>query len=378
MKIVFGSDFHVGNSRIPYDNFLLNFETYLYPELKDCNGFIVGGDFFDRMIKMDERSAHVAVKFITSVLELAEQNKMSIKILRGTFSHDRNQNEMWITLSEGMDVDIEYINTLSIGVIKTNPRLRVLYIPDNLPYNDINDCLNIIRELMQNANWDKIDFVIGHGYFRHVLPKNILHEPKCTFRYEQFENIVKHHILFGHVHTPSTYKNIHYAGSFERFAHGEEESKGFIVIENNELENEYIVRRVWNKDTTPFVTITINNPEMDFDMICRTLEEFVKNRFIPKLWGYLRIRCDDPEVRQKLEIFANHKWGEVLTISTISNKMEQMKETFISRELEFESNNIVVPTKENISELTYNYLQIVNKTNGYSLNDIEKAIKALF
>ena len=54
-------------------------------------------------------------------------------------------------------------------------RLRVLYIPDNLVYQSSSDCIVAIKELLRNANWDNVDFVVGHGYFQHVLPRNIPH-----------------------------------------------------------------------------------------------------------------------------------------------------------------------------------------------------------
>ena len=88
MKIVVGSDFHIGNKRLSHDNFLLNVETYLYPELRDCDVFIIAGDFFDRMLKLDEKATHVAVKVINDILEIGQTNKMAIRVLRGTFTHD--------------------------------------------------------------------------------------------------------------------------------------------------------------------------------------------------------------------------------------------------------------------------------------------------
>ena len=223
MKIVVGSDFHIGNKRLSHDNFLLNVETYLYPELRDCDVFIIAGDFFDRMLKLDEKATHVAVKVINDILEIGQTNKMAIRVLRGTFTHDKNQNELFWTLAEGMDIDLDYISSLSISTIKKEMRLRILYIPDNLVYQSSSDCIVAIKELLRDANWDKVDFVVGHGYFQHVLPRNIPHEPKCTFRVDQFNDIVKYCILMGHVHTPSKNANCYYCGSFERLSHGEEE-----------------------------------------------------------------------------------------------------------------------------------------------------------
>ena len=151
MKIVVGSDFHIGNKRLSHDNFLLNVETYLYPELRDCDVFIIAGDFFDRMLKLDEKATHVAVKVINDILEIGQINKMAIRVLRGTFTHDKNQNELFWTLAEGMDIDLDYISSLSISTIKKEMRLKVLYIPDNLVYQSSSDCIAAIKELLRNA-----------------------------------------------------------------------------------------------------------------------------------------------------------------------------------------------------------------------------------
>ena len=369
MKIVVGSDFHIGNKRLSHDNFLLNVETYLYPELRDCDVFIIAGDFFDRMLKLDEKATHVAVKVINDILEIGQINKMAIRVLRGTFTHDKNQNELFWTLAEGMDIDLDYISSLSISTIKKEMRLKVLYIPDNLVYQSSSDCIAAIKELLRNANWDKVDFVVGHGYFQHVLPKNIPHEPKCTFRVDQFNDIVKYYILMGHVHTPSKYANCYYCGSFERLAHGEEENKGFLTLTYDKDTDKWFVKRIWNLDTTPFFTIYLSDAK-SYEENCKILVSEVERKFTPKLWGYLRIKCDDTDLRQRLESFAMNKWCNQLYISSISSKQEQLKEKYIPYELEFETSTLVEPTLDNICELTFSHLANCGKTNGLTLETI--------
>lgn len=70
------------------------------------------------MLKLDEKATHVAVKVINDILEIGQTNKMAIRVLRGTFTHDKNQNELFWTLAEGMDIDLDYISSLSISTIK--------------------------------------------------------------------------------------------------------------------------------------------------------------------------------------------------------------------------------------------------------------------
>lgn len=348
VNIVFGSDFHVGNSKVSATEIHLNLKSVFYPELEKANIVFLGGDFFDRLLKLDEPASLESITIVQELIDYAEKYNLKIRVLRGTFSHDRHQNAIFqsVLTKSKKHVDLSCIDTISLELIK-DLDLRVLYLPDNLPYKTKDEVLEVVNGLLKTYGWGYIDLVVGHGYFEHVFPVNVPHPP-ILFEYDDFKDVVKGYILMGHVHTSSVYNNIIYNGSFERLAHNEEAPKGFYTVKRvNDIWSHQFIENV---DTPLFCTINLVGD--DIDELLNQIDIFVKNKF-PIEQGYFRIAHPDSEIKQRLLQLAHDKYPLLIITAKSSRENNQQKQVI----RQFQTCTYIPPTKENLAELTYNYIK---------------------
>ena len=365
VKIVFGSDFHIGNSKISAIESHLNISDWFYPEVIKSNIVFLGGDFFHRLLKLDEVAALESISIAQELISFAEQHNLKIRILRGTFSHDRQQNEIFLSVlsKSKKNVDLNCVDTISLELIKEYD-LRVLYLPDNLPYKNKEQVMEVIHSLLKTYGWKKVDIVVGHGYFEHVFPVNVPHPP-IVFEYDDFKDIVSGYILMGHVHTTSVYKNIIYAGSFERFAHNEEEQKGFYTVERNR--DNWSYQFVENKDTPYFFTIDLKDEDIDICM--NQIDIFVREKFGEKD-GFFRLAHPNTETKQILLQMVHDKYPSLISTAK-STKDTIEKRQFIK---EFQTCQYVLPTKENLADLTIDFIKTVKGNTTLTKEIVNKLL----
>ena len=96
MKIVFLTDIHVGNPKICLERLLHSLRKYAYPEIETAQILLLGGDFFDCLLNLNSDAGIVALFIIDELIELAIKNNIYLRVLRGTFSHDRYQNRLFV------------------------------------------------------------------------------------------------------------------------------------------------------------------------------------------------------------------------------------------------------------------------------------------
>ena len=100
-----------------------------------------------------------------------------------------------------------------------------------------------------------------HGMFGYQLPLGV---PIHHHDERRYLDLVEGYIFIGHVHTPSRYKRILAQGSYDRLAHGQEEEKGFYIVETSThgREKDRITFYV-NKGAMPFRDVNITGYEFD-------------------------------------------------------------------------------------------------------------------
>lgn len=350
LNIVFGSDFHLGNSKVPAVEIHLNLKSVFYPELEKANIVFLGGDFFDRLLKLDEPASLESITIVQELIDYAQKYNLKIRVLRGTFSHDRQQNAIFqsVLTRSKKDIDLVCVDTISLELIK-DYNLRVLYLPDNLPYKTKDEVMEVIHGLLKTYGWDYIDLIIGHGYFEHVFPINVPHPP-MLFEHDDFKDIVKGYILMGHVHSTSVYKNIIYNGSFERLAHNEEEPKGFYII--NRVNGVWGYKFIENIDTPLFYTIELSGTEIE--VLQNQIDEFIHNKF-PVEQGYLRLAHSDSEIKQRLLQLTHDKYPSLIVTAKSSKENNQHKQVI----KQFQTCTYISPTKENLADLILDYIKQV-------------------
>lgn len=261
------NDLHLGHDRTPASHILNNLLAYLNTDLlKKINITYLTGDLFDYVLS----NGHEDVSCIElGVLALAERHLLSgtsLRLLRGTLSHDGTQPQNIANLIERVypDLDFKYIDDMLIEYIEKYD-IHVMYVPDE--WSTREKIYLRARELLAEHQLDKVDFIIGHNQFGYQYLPHI--RPKIsTLNEEDWCDMVRYHCYFGHIHRRSQYKNIEIAGSFDRLAHGEEHPKGFIegVYDNEE---EYSVIFHENERAACYKTIRLpDNAEIgDIDFL---------------------------------------------------------------------------------------------------------------
>lgn len=370
LKIVHLADIHYGTNKLSPEWIYNNIKNYLYPELTGCDLVVIAGDYFEMLLTMDSRTVQYALRTMTDILTLAKEHGFLIRIVRGTFYHDRTQNQIFEHLSGSADV-FKYFDSISLEYIESL-NLRILYLPDNTPFAESNDCIAEIKRQMRQVGWDYVDLVVGHGYFEHVLPPNIPKKPPCLFNVDQFKDIVKGYILMGHVHTHSKHKFVIYSGSTDRLAHGEEEDKGFVVIEKDE--DIWKFRFVVNKDAMIFKTIKLTSDS--FDDCVEHVEKALARIFKQFDYvGYVRIAHPSRDIAKCLCDYLINKYSQLKVKAKVDNS--DIEKEILDEDFTFELDNEIVPNESNLAELLYNYAVDIHPDRTLTLSQIDILLKEL-
>ena len=383
LKMVCLSDLHFGNPRITADQIYCNLRTYLYPELENTHLLFICGDLYDQLQTVNSKAHKYVSKFIKDLLIISANTGMQVRILHGTYSHDREQLDVLNTLQfKGSrfkvisKIDVEELKDFRFKDNIINAILRVGYLPDNLPNMTSTEVIAQLKTCMNIYSWSKLDLVIGHGSFEHIF-KDTDRLPTCLYSISQFQDILNHNpIIMGHIHSPGKYMNCYYCGSFERMTHGEEEDKGFYVF-TKDINNGYgwESKFIVNKNTTPFITIEpkgVDVAEISADYVKQVREKF------PDLSkpGHVRVLHEDRDIRSQLHrltaatfptlFYSSKRIGEI----TQSNNVEMVEVDLT----EFDELNV---SESNLSTLIIKYLEDNGELGDISKENITSKVKAL-
>ena len=240
-------DLHLAHSRTPTRHIINNLKEWLTPMFSRIAVLFFTGDVFDKLITYPSQASIDITLFVYWLLDNCKQNNIVLRVLEGTRSHDWNQSHMFETLANGGDV--KWVNTVSIEHIPVLG-MDVLYVPDEAN-RWCKDTLDEVHQLLIEKKLKMCDLAMMHGVFKYQL--SLLPD---THDQAAYEDIIKHTIYIGHIHTSILSGKIHPPGSFERLAHNEEESKGAILATycDNAVTNEVIP----NVNAYPYVSIDVS------------------------------------------------------------------------------------------------------------------------
>lgn len=356
IKIVSISDIHTGHQRVPTDVIHENFRRVLYPELNDSVDLLsIGGDFFDTLLDLNGKCGFHAAMMIDELKSLAETHHFFIRVTRGTFSHDRLQNQFFIKdispIMFGQDPMIRLFDTLAVEHI-ASLGIDILYVPDDLPYED---AMPMIRNKIADAQLSAVDIAVVHSYFDHLLPPGIPRRPSNTYSADAFESLVKGVVLNGHVHKPCVYKKVITNGSFDRLAHGEEEQKGFFIVEYDKESHRVVHNFIHNEYATIFKTINLSKYPTEEEGLSRYTEWlsdlFMTNKSTSKQ-VHVRVLADDPLLKQAIVAYTRTNERNVVISSRSASKSQHLEEEILT-----ELTDLPIITEENLPTMASRFLQ---------------------
>lgn len=356
------SDIHFGASHVkPKD---------MYDRLKDVVfGFIeknpvdlitINGDYYDNAFLLNSDVAVFGIAFFHELLVLAKQKKISVRVIRGTYTHDRDQLLSFVKMARKMNVDFEYYTDVALDTIRG---YEFLYLPDNLSKPAI-DIMSQLRE---------VDCIVGHGYCEHVLPAMISAGKHVDcWNADILIKYMRHVAIFGHVHTASNYKNkVYYTGSFDRLCHGEEEPKGCLYITIDGDKDSVIT--VPNPHATPHITVKLTKDTTE-DMIAE-VKDVVKRRFPVPLSGYLRIIGNEDRVAVKSILQKYYENQLVITDVDINRKQKTKEKDRL--DVCFTTYTGDVITEENLASLLFCFIMDNCDDADVDEDDVKKGLEEL-
>ena len=365
LNIVAISDIHVGCPRLNPCLLHDRFVKYLYPCIdKSTDILFICGDFFDTLLNLNSRASLESMIIIDELKRLCRENECDLRILRGTYTHDRDQPQHFVNGDDPSDNSVRLYDKLAF---EYNERtgLNILYVPDNLPNVDI--CKDM-RDLLDAHNVDKADILVHHGYFKHMLPPNIK-EPHGCLTVDAVSSLVKGCTLNGHVHLTSIYKNVISIGSFDRLVHGEEGPKGFYKIRISP-DGVYHFSFVENKEANKFLTFdmrTFGSTGTDaVQFFSKKWSELVKT-FRPHELVRIRILSDDQAIIEGCSQVARDMWADVGVDKATVTKREQILEN-----VNMGLDELPTITPENLGELLVPIVQ--KKAPHITLSDIRSVL----
>ena len=350
LRIASFSDIHLGANRTTTPEILAGlYDAFDKNQLfENIDVLIIAGDLFDRLLEVNNEHLTSIIVWMSYVIRQCERKDITLLVLAGTKSHDRDQNELWVSTARAMrsSCKLHYANTLSIEYFK-DWDMNVLFVPDNLN-PDSSVTWTELEELMEAKGLKKVDFAVMHGQFQHQLPEFISEKSPATHKNSNYLNIVEHYIFVGHIHTHSVYDRILAQGSFDRMAHGEEEPKGFLMAEINLRGN---VSDDWfafipNPRAKKYITINCLGLELD-----QALVKIAQEIEILSDGEYARI-----EAEKTSPIFSNMeevmKMAPLVKWSTLKRDLEQeAQEKVIDAQPELQEWKPIRVDKTNIEEV---------------------------
>ena len=104
LRIASFSDIHLGANRTTTKEIL----DGLYAAFDDNNLFekidvlVFAGDLFDRLLEANDENLVSIMVWMSFVIRQCERKDITLLILAGTKSHDRDQNMLWLAINESM------------------------------------------------------------------------------------------------------------------------------------------------------------------------------------------------------------------------------------------------------------------------------------
>ena len=325
MKYLVTGDDHLGHLKTPTKHIIASFIKHILNELnKDADVLFIEGDLFDRLLDLNSKEAQLIIAFFNFLLSYCYQNNILLRVLEGTPSHDWQQSQTLVQLNEirTHKCDLKYHKVLDIEYIERINK-HVLYIPDEWT-NSHDDLERQIQEKLNEHSITQVDIAILHGQFAYQFAGRPYHG--FHYKEEYFLQLVRGFIHVGHYHMHNPMDRILPAGSLERLAHGEEEPKGYIIVNDDNW------TFVENTDAWIYKTLNIT-PSTTVEKLDKQIAKYPKGSFIRLL-----LNKDHPFNVTFNELKLRYLDYNLKKI-TKENVAEKMRATYILSDAELEFDN---------------------------------------
>ena len=322
----------------------------------DC--VIIAGDYYDTKLSMASAHSVYSVKAFSDLIKSCEEKGIKVRQIKGTNSHDpENQLKNLAQIANSSRCDYKLI--LTVDEEELFPGMNVLYIPEEY----MEDSKEYYKEYFNK----KYQLVFGHGMFEETNFSTKQHtgmKKYPIFNSKEMEEICEGPIVFGHIHTAQRIRDrIQYTGSLVRSRFGEEEAKGFYIVDFDEETKETDFTFIENELTMKYDTIEIKSDNYVFSYMVNEQINYFKNLVKNYCRDYLRIKIYTPEDMINSATFVD-------SMNVVFNDMKNVKLQII----ENSKLKLDKELKEKVSLLMDKYNFIFDKSVGYD-EKIQEYIK---
>ena len=304
--------------------------AYVYDVLKDifneeihmnrCDAVIILGDFFHTLLRTNDEYVKLSIDIVSHLVKLCKRNKTKIRMIYGTMSHEMGQYNIFNYHKSEDGVDFRVIEEVESEELF--PGINVLYIPE--------EYVESKREYYKNYLYSdkKYSYIFGHGVIAEGMPMiHHIEKPKSgekqvpIFKSQELTSI-SDIVAFGHYHC----RNEHYIGSLFRNSFGEEDPKGYGIIEDGEL------KFIENTRAYSFKTYELDS-KINTDSLMRSINDIKETNseiFDGVKFGKIRIKMSltdeaDPTFRENIRslLFSEKSIVPMITEVSQSDKKEE-------------------------------------------------------
>lgn len=282
--MIYTGDLHFGAYK-DEKRFYNEIESYFYSKIEELQDsldvVVISGDIWHRIVSQNEDAGILATKFILKMNSYSLLYDFDLIIVKGTSRHDFNQLEPFKKLEITND-KFHIINTAQVLYLQND--ITILIIPEEYVSNPD----EYYREYLE-LDEGKYDFIVGHGTFDFAgyagklieSEKNMKSAP--TFKSKKFKDLAYGCTLFSHIHISMEEDNVFYPGSYSRFAFGEEDCKGYYMVEYDTEILDTELTFIENELAPTYVTVDLDTIQGDIVDITSTLKELEED------YDYVRI-----------------------------------------------------------------------------------------
>lgn len=320
ISILFCSDLHLGTYAVDQDEMTRAIRETIFPLIPDLDILFINGDFFDREVIFESCAFDSIYDVILNLFALCEIHQTKLRVLQGTWTHDRGQLSKFKTFyrNHHCTFDFRIIDNIELETISFQKRdLRFFYVPDDLPFSSSDDIAKVVCDKMQERGWEYVDYGCMHGFFDFTFPKNISQAHRIVYKKEQFP-FVRKIINVGHVHQYRSDDFVYSNGSFDRSCHGDQDPKGCITVVD--YPEHYTAHFVENKLAAVFDTVVIPT-DADTETIVKIIKEYLSRTPTDR---QIRIRfiVDRSEQYEAIKSWMKENHPDVKTVRMKSDDKE--------------------------------------------------------
>lgn len=376
MRILLLADIHIGN--IKDISYVYNVMRNIVDKeimFQKTDLVVILGDYFDRLFKVNEEYVSLAINVMSYIIRACSKSKTKIRIVYGTESHEMNQYKLFNYHITSNDIDMKIIDTVTEEEIF--PNVNVLYVPEEYMF----DKHDHYKDTLYSGK--EYDFIFGHGIIVDGMPKNISYDTASKneekqvpiFKSGEFSGITKV-TAFGHYHVRNDIDNVHYIGSLFRSSFGEEDPKGYGIIEDGEY------KFIENKEAYTYKTYEFNETSKVFYDSNKLIEEINKikeenkNLFDGIDIGKIKIKFKaplnlDPSFRENLKGLV---FEDKLIIPIIKETSDELLEE-VKDEIEDEWDFVIDPSLPNIDKFYQSMIKTYD--NPMSMETLKKYLDGI-